>query len=140
VADSKVIVGVDGSDSSKEALRWALDYARATGAGIEAVAAWEYPEDLGWAVVYPSDFDPEGESRRGLDALITEVAGDKPDVEIHQVVLEGHPAPVLVEASEQAALLVMGSRGHGEFAGMLIGSVSEYCVTHAHCPVLVIRH
>jgi nucleotide-binding universal stress UspA family protein len=54
-------------------------------------------------------------------------------------VIEGHPAPALIEASRGADLFVLGSRGHGEFVGMLLGSVSEHCVTHAHCPVLVLR-
>jgi nucleotide-binding universal stress UspA family protein len=54
-------------------------------------------------------------------------------------VVEGHPAPVLVEASKAADLLVVGNRGHGEFVGMVIGSVSEHCAANAHCPVLVHR-
>ena len=62
-----------------------------------------------------------------------------PKVQFRPVVVEGHPAPALVDASRGASLLVVGSRGHGEFAGMLLGSVSEHCVTKAHCPVLVLR-
>jgi nucleotide-binding universal stress UspA family protein len=61
-----------------------------------------------------------------------------PDVEFVPVVVEGHAAPVLVEASTGADLLALGTRGHGAAAGILLGSVSEHCVTHAHCPVLVI--
>ena len=61
------------------------------------------------------------------------------DVPVQTTVIEGHPAPVLVAASKGADLLVVGSRGHGEFAGMLIGSVSEHCAANAHCPVLVLR-
>ena len=65
--------------------------------------------------------------------------GKDPDIEVRQVVAEGHPAPILVKASEKADLLVVGSRGHGEFAGMLIGSVSEHCATHASCVVVIVR-
>ena len=61
------------------------------------------------------------------------------EITVQSTVVEGHPAPVLVAASKGADLLVVGSRGHGEFAGMLIGSVSEHCATNAHCPLLVLR-
>ncbi len=73
------------------------------------------------------------------ETMLDKVAADHPEVTIDLTVEEGHPAPVLVTASKGASLLVVGSRGHGEFAGMLIGSVSEHCVTNAHCPVLVLR-
>ena len=64
---------------------------------------------------------------------------EHPGLVVDPRIVEGHPAPVLVETSKDADLLVVGSRGHGEFVGMLIGSVSAYCVTNAHCPVLVYR-
>jgi len=60
-------------------------------------------------------------------------------VEIDTLVVEGHPAEVLVEASSHADLLVVASRGHGQFGGMLLGSVSQHCATHAHCPVVIVR-
>jgi nucleotide-binding universal stress UspA family protein len=62
-----------------------------------------------------------------------------PEVTIVSLVVEGHAAAVLVERSEGADLLVVGTRGHGRFTGMLLGSVSEHCVIHARCPVLVVR-
>ena len=84
--------------------------------------------------------DPEAEARKVLDSAVGDLQKAHPQVEIRSSVVEGIPAHVLVEASNDADLLVVGSRGHGEVAGLLIGSVSEHCVTHAHCPVLVMRH
>ena len=132
-------MAVDGSPSSKEALRWAARQAKLTGAEIEAVTAWEYPTSFGWVPPYPADFDPGAEATKVQNGMIDEVLGKSPDTPLRRTVLEGHAAPALVEASKDAALLVVGSRGHGEFVGMLIGSVSEFCVTNAHCPVLVMR-
>jgi nucleotide-binding universal stress UspA family protein len=83
--------------------------------------------------------DLEAESRRALDGAIEGAFAGAPPVRVIRAVEEGEPAPTLVRRSEDAALLVVGSRGHGAFVGMLIGSVSEYCVTHADCPVVVLR-
>ncbi|MGA2037151.1 MAG: universal stress protein [Acidimicrobiales bacterium] len=135
----RIVVGVDGSPSSKHALRWAARHAELTGAWLELVTTWRYRTSFGWIAPYPADFDPEADARRALDETVEEVLGTSPSVEVRVTITEGHPAPVLVEVSDEADLLVVGSRGHGEFAGMLLGSVSEYCVTHAHCPVLVMR-
>ena len=87
----------------------------------------------------PSEYDPAADARRELDDAIATARTAHPKVQFRPVVVEGHPAPALVDASRGASLLVVGSRGHGEFAGMLLGSVSEHCVTKAHCPVLVLR-
>ena len=100
---------------------------------------WEWPSSYGWAVPIPDDFDPEADTRKVLDTAIAGALSEHPGLKAEARLINGHPAPVLVEASKGADLLVVGSRGHGEFVGMLIGSVSEYCVTNAHCPVLVHR-
>jgi nucleotide-binding universal stress UspA family protein len=139
-SDKEIVVGVDGSPSSKLALRWAVRQAQLTGSPIKAVTAWEYPTTaFGWGLSLPADYDPAAEARRALDAAIEEALGTSPPVEIRRQVVEGQPALALVEASEHASLVVVGSRGHGAFVGMLIGSVSEHCVTNAQCPVVVIR-
>ena len=132
----KIVVGVDGSPSSKSALRWAVRQAQLTDSAVEAVTAWEYPELL---APPPAGFDPEELARRVLDSAIDEVVGAVPPVEVGRVVTERHPAQALVDASKGASLLAVGNRGHGEFVGVLIGSVSLHCVAHADCPVVILR-
>lgn len=134
-----IVVGVDGSESSIDALRWAADQARLTGASLEVVTTWEYPNSFGWAPAWPTDWDPGGDATKALAKVVEEVLGKSSDIAVRQVVLEGHPAPALVQAAEKADLLVVGSRGHGEFAGMLLGSVSEHCATHSPGPVVIVR-
>jgi nucleotide-binding universal stress UspA family protein len=135
----RIVVGFDGSTASLEALGWAAHQAELSGAALQVVAAWEWPTSWGWAVPVPGDFDPEKEVQANLENAIASVRTAHPTVTMEARVVQGHPAPILVEASKGADLLVVGSRGHGEFVGMLIGSVSEYCTTNAHCPVLVHR-
>ena len=135
----RIVVGVDGSESSKNALRWAVAQAERTNAEIEAVTTWEYPPTLGWAPPYPSDFDPDEDARNALQGVVDDVLGTDPKVKATLTVTEGHPGMALSAASRGAELLVVGSRGHGAFAGMLLGSVSEYCAAHAACPVVVVR-
>jgi nucleotide-binding universal stress UspA family protein len=134
-----IVVGVDGSEPSKNALRWALDQAQLTGAVLDVVSTWDYPPALGWAPSWPADWDPAAETKKAAAKVIDECHGPA-GVEVRQTVVEGHAAPVLVKASAEADLLVVGSRGHGEFAGMLIGSVSEYCALHSQCPVVIVHH
>ena len=100
---------------------------------------WEWPSSYGWAVPVPNDFDPEEDVRKSLESAVERVRTEHPALTIDSRLVSGHPAPILVEASKGADLLVVGSRGHGEFVGMLIGSVSEHCATNGHCPVLVHR-
>ena len=135
----RVVAGIDGSPSSLDALSWAARQADLTGSTLEIVMTWEWPGSYGWAVPVPTGFDPEEDVRKALDTAVASVRASYPDLRIDPRVVSGHPAPILVEASKGADLLVVGSRGHGEFVGMLIGSVSEYCATNAHCPVLVHR-
>jgi nucleotide-binding universal stress UspA family protein len=135
----RIVVGVDGSPASVDAVEWAAHQAELTGADLEVLMTWEWPESYGWSLPVPSDYDPAADSENLLKRILEPVRNDHPNVTIHPTILEGHPAPLLVEASAGADMLVVGSRGHGEFAGMLLGSVSEHCVTNAHCPVLVFR-
>jgi len=103
------------------------------------VITWELPTSFGWVPPYPDDFNPAADAQRAADEEVATVLRDYPDVEVQTTVVEGHPAPSLIQASRDAELLVLGSRGHGEFAGMLLGSVTQHCVATAHCPVLVWR-
>ena len=138
-SQSRIVVGVDGSDASRDALLWAAGQAELVNGQLDVVMTWELPTNYGWVPPYPEDFDPEADTRRLLEATVAPVLADHPGLDVHTTVIEGHPAPVLIDAAQDAALLVVGSRGHGAFAGMLLGSVSEHCVTNAHCPVLVTR-
>lgn len=128
-----VVVGVDGSADSKRALQWAVEYARRFEAPVHAVTVWEKPIPYAARVVFTED--DEGRSRAMLDETVREVLGEHSGVV--QQVRQDHPARALVGASESAQLLVVGSRGHGSFVGILLGSTSQYCVQHARCPVVV---
>jgi nucleotide-binding universal stress UspA family protein len=137
--DRRIVVGVDGSPSAMAALRWAILHAELTGCAVEAVTAWRLPSRYGFAAVTDRATDFEGDARKILADALNEVSSVEPDVVIRSSVVEGHPAEVLVRAARGADMLVVGSRGHGGFAGALLGSVSQHCVHHAPCPVLVIR-
>jgi nucleotide-binding universal stress UspA family protein len=135
----RIVVGVDGSRSSNAALRWAAHQAELTGSTLELLTAWEWPTTYGAPIAFPPDYDPAGAAQNVLDEAAATVRAQHSGVEVHTVAEQGHPAPSLVAASQGAELLVVGCRGHGEFVGMVLGSVSEHCVSNAHCPVLVLR-
>ena len=135
-----VVVGVDGSACSCEALRWGAAQATMTGRALRAVMTWDLPQTYGLPAVWPEDLSFEDDARRLLGQCVERTLGAPGSADVVQVVLQGHPALALVAESQVASLVVVGSRGHGEFAGMLLGSVSEYLTTHATCPVVVIRH
>jgi nucleotide-binding universal stress UspA family protein len=134
----RVVVGVDGSEQSKQALRWAARFAASAGARVEAIAAWEYPTAYGWGAI-PIEGNLEQDMAKALTATVDEVFGSRRPVDMELLVEQGHPARVLVEASKGALLLVVGSRGHGGFYGLLLGSVSANVAEHAKCPVLIIH-
>ncbi len=138
-----VVVGADGSPSSAMAMAWAARYAQAMGATVRAVLAWHYPVAVGGPPVgvAPSSGTEEVERSRHeiLDKAISAAFGDSPSAGTERRVVYGHPAQVLIDESKDADLLVVGSRGHGGFTGMMLGSVSTHCVTHASCPVTVVR-
>ena len=136
---ARIVVGIDGSEGSKHALRWAVRQAGFTGAAVEAVSAWEYPAYFGWAQGMPSDYDLAGFAQQALTETLDEVLGPERPTWLRTRVVQGHPAQVLVEASAGAELLVVGSRGYGGLADVMLGSVSTYCVHHAHGPVTIIR-
>ena len=136
-----IVVGIDGSDESKQALRWALDEASLRNLPLRAVYAWNDPYLLPPGYGPPEDFEPDVLRRTAdefLSAVLSEVVGEG-DVDVEKVVVEGRAGSVLVEAALDADLLVVGSRGHGGFAGLLLGSVSQQCAHHASCPVLIVR-
>ena len=139
----RIVVGVDGSAASRAAFRWAVRQAELTGATIQAITAWQHPVATGgyaWGPVGVLDStDLQEAAEKTLADEISEVVGARTDIKLQPQPVEGNPAQVLLDASAGADLLVVGSRGHGGFTGMLLGSVSEHCVSNAHCPVLVLR-
>jgi nucleotide-binding universal stress UspA family protein len=135
----RIVVGVDGSPASEEALRWALGQARLTGQPVDAVTSWSMPVTFGEAAGALMGIDWQGEATRTLESTVAR-AVEPPDADrVSQRVVQGHPAQVLLDAAADAALLVVGSRGLGGVRGMLLGSVSQHVVARAACPVVVVR-
>lgn len=135
----RIVVGLDGSPPSRRALRWAWMQASRTGAGLRVVMAWENPSPDVWVPHDPPGTDRLAVTRHALERITGETLGDDPGVDVELVAAEGHAAKILVDSASDADLLVVGSRGHGGFAGVLLGSVSLHCVSHAPCPVVVVR-
>lgn len=145
---ARIIVGCDGSEGSREALRWALGEARLRKAPLEIVYAWQQTlpmwagfSAMGAAVIPPVSVDDlETFAQSILDAAIAPFASDLEGLEVHAHLVEGHPADVMVEASKGAGMLVVGSRGLGGVRGAFLGSVSQHSLHHGQCPVVVVPH
>ncbi|GAA2948192.1 universal stress protein [Microbacterium luteolum] len=133
-----VIVGVDGSAASVEALALAATIARAVGAPLQAITTWTYPVMLD-PLDPGSDWSSEEEAQRLLDDAVREAFQGHPPDGFRASTLPGPAARVLLEQSDRATMLVVGSRGCGGFRRLLLGSVSAACAAHAHCPVLVVH-
>lgn len=135
----RIVVGVDSSQTSLKALRWAMEEARLRGSELELVHAFPRPELVGMTMVVtlPSDEELREASSQVL-AEALEAVGGAGTLTVSQRVGAGGPASVLVEAAADAELLVLGSRGLGGFRGMLLGSVTQQVIAHAPCPVVVI--
>jgi nucleotide-binding universal stress UspA family protein len=143
----KIVVGVDGSDASKEALGWALEEARLRKVRLQVVHAWEPPPPVPDLAPGPSpgfeyvDMLPalKDSAEQEVARVVAEVAGENPGVELEAVAVEGPATSVLVDAAQGAQLLVVGSRGHGRFERLLLGSVSQALAQHSPCPVVIHR-
>ena len=136
---STIVVGVDGSPGSLEALRFAIEEARIANATVKAVAAWHVPP-AAYGVDGPfrsmtKSFRLAAEAK--LAKALEEVGAANCGVTVTPELVRGQPADVLCESAESAALLVVGSRGLGGFRGLLLGSVSQQCAHHAPCPVVI---
>jgi nucleotide-binding universal stress UspA family protein len=133
-----IVLGFDGSEASKEALRFAVDEARRWGAKLHVVHAfWEWEPIPGSEEVEQERDQQERDA--WLATLVREVVGEVADVEISTSMVEDDPAPALLSAAQSADLLIVGSRGHGGFSDLLLGSVSQQCTHHASCPVVIVR-
>jgi len=134
----RIVVGVDGFESSKAALRWAIHQAKLTGAVVDAVTTWQVPAGSG--LIPAADLpDYQDDARIILTEAIAEMCTVDTEVKVRPYVTEGRAGPVLVTAAEGADLLVVGCRGHGGLAEAMLGSVGQYCVHHAPCPVVIMR-
>ena len=135
----QIVVGIDGSDSSKNALQWAARLAPSLGATIHAVVAWEYPIVFGLEGGMPGSWRPDETAKEILNHTLNAVFGNERPAGLKGSISQGHPTFVLLDASKGAEMLIVGSRGLGGFAGLLLGSVSSACAEHAKCPVLVVH-
>jgi nucleotide-binding universal stress UspA family protein len=149
-----IVVGVDGSEGSDKALRWALAEAKLRGVSVRALSVYEplhvpaaAPLAGGAGVFTPSDLQADVERLRSASAATAErVLDDALDrmgeatagIEIESDAVEGSPAEALIDAGRSAELLVLGSRGRGGFVGLLLGSVSQQCAQHPPCPVVIL--
>jgi nucleotide-binding universal stress UspA family protein len=148
----RIVVGVDGSDGSRQALQWAAREASMRGSTLEVVhtyqrqpatTAYAYDESMSTEVWQKARADLEATARQEADraqALVDNMVEELQGVQVEGIAIEAqHPALTLVERSRGADLLVVGSRGRGGFRSLLLGSVSQQCAHHAECPVVIIR-
>ena len=140
---TRVVVGIDDSPGSGRALRWAADEAHEHGAELYVVMAYTIPAPPVSIGFGQPPWRAEDEWRTDAEAAMREALrttlGEDPVVHVRSEVVEGSPAKALIDASQSADLLVVGTRGHGGFAGMLLGSVSQHVTAHAGCTVAVVR-
>ena len=145
-AMSLIVVGVDGSEDGRKALRWALEEARLRKATLRVVHAWfplPPPAPIGLTPPTAPAAQEIGMLREAAEQLLahelSEVAGDDPGIPVEPKAVEDVAAQALISEAEDADLVVVGSRGHGGFAGLLLGSVSQQLAHHAPCPVVIVR-
>jgi nucleotide-binding universal stress UspA family protein len=139
---TRIVVGIDGSESAVAALRWAIEEARLRGATIDAIDAWNYPYVVVPGATMPLHprADQAVDVEEELEAALAAVAGESDGVTINSIVSEGVPAAVLCEAAEDADLLVIGRGRHHALRKRVLGSVGTEVLQHAPCPVVVVAH
>jgi nucleotide-binding universal stress UspA family protein len=133
----RIVVGIDGSDESAAALEWALTEARLRGSEVLAVTAWDFPAMVAGGM-HPASVDEYARAaERTIEAVLRRV--DTAGAAIRKAVRKGNPTHVLLEEAQDADLLVVGSRGHGGFAGLLLGSVSAQITHYSPCTTVIVR-
>ncbi|MBG6226062.1 nucleotide-binding universal stress UspA family protein [Arthrobacter sp. CAN_A2] len=130
-----IVVGVDGSEESIAALRLAGSLVPLAGDAIKALTVWQYP--IGFGTFAPITWNPDELAETALDDALSAAFGDEPPCPVARRVLQGPTAQVLIEESRKATMIVVGSRGHGGFVGLLLGSVSSAVAERSSCPVLI---
>ena len=140
----RIVVGVDDSEGSATALRWALAEAELRGASVDVVHAWHfypYTGDVTGMASYAIPYqDLEKSARQVLDRSVDRVHPVPTGVQVEPILVNGAAANVLLDVAQGADLLVVGSRGRDGFAGLLLGSVSQKCASHSPCPTVIIPH
>jgi nucleotide-binding universal stress UspA family protein len=142
----RIVVGIDGSEESRAAFHWALAEAETHDAHLVVVTAWSHVGFPAYVGVVSAPYlvrDYADAREHAVELLLSEadeVAGAERATHLELHAEEGSAAEALIEASKDADLLVVGSRGHGGFAGLLLGSVGQQCAHHAHCPVVIVRN
>ena len=145
---NEIVVGVDGSEESRAALDWAVEEGRLRQAPVLAVHAWEMPMMPAPTGLVPPSVEVVGDltelredAASLVETMVREIAGDAADVEIRPLTVEDKPVRALLDAAERndAQMIVVGSRGHGGFVSLLIGSTSDQVARHATCPVVIHR-
>ena len=136
----RIVVGVDGSDHSVMALRWAVQQAERTGADVEVLGCWQWPVSTGGFLPYES-VDMSGTTRKAVDAAVASVVrdGDRSAVAVRTTVVEGYPAKALLARRREQSCWSSAPGGTTPSAALLLGSVGMHCATHAPCPVLTVH-
>ena len=134
----QIIIGIDGSAGARAAVEWALAEARLRGAGLRIIYAFPALVSIFGTTAHEHYPEAQAEAEQQFEEMLATVP-PMDDLEVQRTLIAGNPAEVLVEASREASLLVVGSRGVGGFRGLMVGSVSMQCISHAHCPVVVVR-
>lgn len=133
-----ILVGIDGTEESLDALTWAIKEADLRDTEVRAIMAYDIP----WTIVFSGSYT-EADYRRGFDKIFQEIVhrveADHPGAKLDMELVKRKPALALVEASEDAEMLVVGSHSYGPLKGFHVGSVASYCASHAHCPVVIHR-
>jgi nucleotide-binding universal stress UspA family protein len=136
-----IVVGIDGSELSQAALRWAAQEAHRRGVGLQVVTCWSYPM-MPWGPYQPplSSQDFDAQARELAEREVDEVLGpDRGSLDVQIATLQGAASLRLLDYDGAADMIVVGSRGRGGFAGLLLGSVGQHLAEHARCPVVIIR-
>lgn len=136
----RIVVGVDGSEGSRRALRWALREAAAWGGTVQATMAWKslYDSLDDDTQLPPGEVAVAEAARTRLAEAIASVRDAAPGVPVEAVLVEGEPTETLCRRSREADLLVVGSRGRRSLGRWVLGSVSTACAHHAHCPLVIV--
>jgi nucleotide-binding universal stress UspA family protein len=139
-----IVVGVDGSDGARRALEWAVEEARLRKAGLLVVHAWHVPPLVAGAAPFDGPMALDADTLERVEKTAEEIVErelatvDTAGIEVRRLVVAGSPADALIEAAADADLLVVGTRGHGGFTGLLLGSVGQQVAHHAPCPVVIV--